>query len=47
MDLDFNLIYILYILLIGYPLYKSIFSNMDNLKKSNPNFQFKFLVRLG
>jgi len=46
MDMDFNLIYILYILWIGYPFYKSRFLNMDNPKKSNPNFQFKFLVGL-
>jgi len=32
MDLDFNLIYVLYILWIGYPFSKSRFSNIDNPK---------------
>jgi len=45
MDLDFKLIYILYILSIGNSFPKSRFSNMDN--PTNPNFQFKFLVGLG
>jgi len=34
MDLDFNLIYILYILWIEYLFYKSRFFNMDNPKNS-------------
>jgi len=41
-DLDFNLIYILYILWLGYPFYISIFSNMDNQKNSIQNFNIKF-----
>jgi len=46
MDLDFNLIYILYILWIGYPFYKSRFLNMDNPKNLIQIFKFKFLVGL-
>jgi len=42
MDLDFNLIYILYILLIGYPFYKSRFLNMDNPNNPIQIFNLNF-----
>jgi len=42
MDLKFNLIYILYILWIGYAFYKSRFSNMDNPKNSIQIFNLNF-----
>ena len=40
--MDFNLIYILYILWIGYPFYKSRILNMDNPKNSIQIFNLKF-----
>jgi len=42
MDMDFNLIYILYILWIEYPFYKSRFLNMDNPKNSVQIFNLNF-----
>jgi len=42
MDLDFNQIYILYILWIEYPLSKTRFSNIGNPKNSIQIFNLKF-----
>jgi len=44
LDLDFNLIYILYILWIEYPLSESGFSKMDNLKNSIKIFNINFYL---
>ena len=42
MDLDFNLVYILYILWIGYSFSKSRFSNIDNQKNPIQIFNLNF-----
>jgi len=42
MNLDFNLIYILYILWIEYPFYKSRFLNMDNPNNPIQIFNLNF-----
>jgi len=44
MDMDFNIIYILYILWIEYPFSKTRFSNMDNLKNPIQIFNLNFLL---
>jgi len=42
LDLDFNLIYTIYILWIGFSFAKSRFSNMDNPKNPIQNFNLNF-----